>query len=63
MKTLLSPESKTSDARPSLDTIDRSTAPKIAKYYPADRLVKYLHLQAEIEFLLQEVQNLKQHKS
>ena len=55
MKTLLSPENKTS--------VPRSTAPEMAKYYPADRLVKYLHLQAEIEFLLQEVQNLKQHKS
>ena len=63
MRTLLSPESQTS-------TVDRlagnlsnpSDAPKVAKCYQADQQVKYLHLQAEIEVLLQELQTLKQQK-
>ena len=63
MKTLLSPESTNSAERSSSNTVDRSTAPKMTKYYQADQQVKYLHLQAEIEVLLHKVQNLKQQKS
>ncbi len=59
MTTLLFPENQTS-------TVDRlsnpSDAPKVAKCYQADQQVKYLHLQAEIEVLLQELQTLKQQK-
>lgn len=30
------------------------------KYYPVEQQVKYLHLQAEIDVLLQQLQSLKQ---
>ena len=32
------------------------------KHYQTDQQVKYLHLEAEIEVLLQRLTNLKQHK-
>jgi len=63
MKTLLSPESQQSTAdRPSADSSNLSYEPKMAKCYQADQQVKYLHLQAEIEVLIQQLQSLKHHK-
>lgn len=35
---------------------------KLIKSYQADQQLKYLHLQAEVEFLLQQLQKLKQNK-
>jgi hypothetical protein len=35
---------------------------RLTKFYQADQQVKYLHLQAEIEVLLQELQTLKEQK-
>lgn len=35
---------------------------QVMKAYQADQQVKYLHLQAEIEVLLQQLQTLKQQK-
>lgn len=61
MKTLLSPDSQTAIDRRT--TSDQSTTPTMTRYYQADQQVKYLHLQAEIEVLLHELQTLKQHKS
>ncbi len=40
----------------------QSSSKQIAKCYQADRQVKFLHLQAEIDLLLQELQTLKQQK-
>ncbi|WP_407658307.1 hypothetical protein [Lusitaniella coriacea] len=36
---------------------------KLAKSYQADQQLKYLHLQAEVEVLLQQLQSLKQKRS
>ncbi len=36
---------------------------KLIKTYQAERVVQYLHLQAEVEMLLQQLQNLKQQQS
>ena len=41
---------------------DNPLAIKLMKIYQADQQVKYLHLQAEVELLLQELQSLKQKK-
>jgi hypothetical protein len=48
---------------PSAKAIDEANLSKLMQSYQGDRLVKYLHLQAEIEMLLQQVQTLKQQKS
>lgn len=36
---------------------------KLAQSYQADQQLKYLHLQAEVEVLLQQLQSLKQRRS
>jgi hypothetical protein len=41
---------------------DNPFTTKLMKIYQADQQVKYLHLQAEVELLLQELQSLKQQK-
>lgn len=38
---------------------DRAKLQKMLQCYPADRQVKYLHLQAEIDVLIQQLQTLK----
>jgi hypothetical protein len=53
-----SPASRSSSAIIS----DDSSLIKVMKSYQADQQVKYLHLQAEIEVLLQQLQTLKQKK-
>ena len=63
MKTLLPSESQKSTVdRLSASISNPSDSPQMAKCYQADQQVKYLHLQAEIEVLLQELQTLKQQK-
>ena len=63
MTTLLSPDTqKTIGDRIPNHYSSQSVLPKMTKHYPADQQVKYLHLQAEIEVLLQELQTIKQHK-
>lgn len=36
---------------------------KLINTYQAERVVQYLHLQAEVEMLLQQLKNLKQQQS
>ena len=63
MATLLSTESqKSSIERTATASSNQSNLPKMTRCYQADQQVKYLHLQAEIEVLLQELQTLKQQK-
>ena len=38
---------------------DRAKLQQMLQCYPADRQVKYLHLQAEIDVLIQQLQSLK----
>ena len=40
----------------------QSISKRTAKCYQADQQVKYLHLQAEIDVLLQQLQTMKQNK-
>jgi hypothetical protein len=57
-----SSESSTS-GRGGLATVsDDANLMKLMKSYQADQQVKYLHLQAEIEVLFQQLQTLKQQK-
>ncbi|MDJ0688286.1 MAG: hypothetical protein QNJ41_07240 [Xenococcaceae cyanobacterium MO_188.B32] len=63
MNTVLSRESQ----KPTIDrSADRSSnlssESKMTRYYQADQQVKYLHLQAEIEVLIQQLQTLKHQK-
>lgn len=51
-----------SSSHSSAKVADEANLTKLMQSYQGDRLVKYLHLQAEIEMLLQQVQTLKQHK-
>ncbi len=37
-----------------------STQPQKTRYYKTDQQVKYLHLEAEVDMLLQKLTNLKQ---
>jgi hypothetical protein len=41
---------------------NNSLSVKLMKVYQADQQLKYLHLEAEIDLLLQELQTLKQQK-
>jgi hypothetical protein len=41
---------------------DEANLTKLMQSYQGDRLVKYLHLQTEVEMLLQQVQTQKQQK-
>jgi hypothetical protein len=56
-----SSESPASRSRSAIISDDSSLI-KVMKAYQADQQVKYLHLQAEIEVLLQQLQTLKQQK-
>ncbi|MGK7892095.1 MAG: hypothetical protein AB4372_00160 [Xenococcus sp. (in: cyanobacteria)] len=60
MSKFLSSQSKTSITS-SPNTIDQAESNRkhIAKCYQADQQVKYLHLEAEIDVLIQELQTLK----
>jgi hypothetical protein len=59
-----SQESKDSVYSRKSSTVDSkdATLMKLMKSYQAEAQVKYLHLQAEIEVLLQQLQTLKQQK-
>ncbi len=63
MSNLLSSQPK-ADTNAANTTIDRSASNRkhIAKCYQADQQVKYLHLEAEIDVLIQELQTLKKTK-
>ncbi len=63
MSTLLSSENPKSSAQ-SLGTVEdtESRLKKMTQCYQADQQVKYLHLQAEIDVLIQQLQNLKHQK-
>ena len=60
MSNLLSSQSKTAMTS-SIATIDRTKSNRvhITKCYQADQQVKYLHLEAEIDVLIQQLQALK----
>jgi hypothetical protein len=45
-----------------IKTEDNPLAIKAMKTYQADQQVKYLHLQAEIDMLLQQLQSIKQQR-
>ena len=63
MNTVLSRESQKSTIdRPSTNSSNPSSESKMTKCYQADQQVKYLHLQAEIEVLIQQLQTLKHQK-
>ncbi|MGK7874151.1 MAG: hypothetical protein AB4426_12810 [Xenococcaceae cyanobacterium] len=55
-------ESSSSDRSLSAIASDDPRIKKLMKSYQADQQVKYLHLQAEIDVLLQELQTLKQQR-
>ncbi len=60
MSNLLSSQSKTAMSSATV-TIDRAESNRkhITKCYQADQQVKYLHLEAEIDVLIQQLQALK----
>ena len=60
MSTIISSQSHNNSAK-STTGIDaeRAKLQRMLKCYPADRQVKYLHLQAEIDVLIQQLQTLK----
>ena len=61
MATLLSPQTqeKTMPSAPS-NINYQSSSKRMTKCYQADQQVKYLHLEAEVEMLLQQLQTLKE---
>ena len=60
MSTTISSQSpKTNNRSVSRVEADRAKLQRMLKCYPADRQVKYLHLQAEIDVLIQQLQTLK----
>ena len=63
MSTLLSSENPKSSAN-SLGAVEdtESKLRKMTQCYQADQQVKYLHLQAEIDVLIQQLQSLKHQK-
>ncbi len=63
MKTLLSSQNQKSPVN-SQDTVEdfESKLRKMTQCYQADQQVKYLHLQAEIDALIQQLQALKHQK-
>jgi hypothetical protein len=58
MSTLLSSPAP----NPTAHSVATINTERLTKFYPADQQVKYLHLQAEIEVLLQELQTIKEQK-
>ncbi len=60
MSTLLSSKNQKSLVK-SINTIENSESnlKRITDCYQADQQVKYLHLQAEIDVLIQQIQTLK----
>ena len=63
MSTLLSSENPKSSVQ-SLGKVEdtESRLKKMTQCYQADQQVKYLHLQAEIDVLIQQLQSLKHQK-
>lgn len=61
MSTIASPKSQESTVSKSATQLeaDRAKLQQMLRCYPADHQVKYLHLQAEIDVLIQHLQALK----
>jgi hypothetical protein len=61
MSTITSSQSQASVTNKPVAQIeaDRAKLQQMLQCYPADRQVKYLHLQAEIDVLIQQLQSLK----
>ncbi len=60
MSTLLSSENQKSLVKSATTTTDsESNLKRMTQCYQADQQVKYLHLQAEIDVLIQQLQTLK----
>ena len=60
MSTTISTNSSKNSAKSSTQVeVDRAKLQRMLQCYPAERQVKYLHLQAEIDMLIQQLQTLK----
>ena len=60
MSTITSSQSQKNTAKSTTAiNTERAKLQRMLKCYPADRQVKYLHLQAEIDVLIQQLQTLK----
>lgn len=60
MSTTISTNSSASNTKSSTQIeADRAKLQRMLQCYPAERQVKYLHLQAEIDMLIQQLQTLK----
>lgn len=55
-------KTRPSDARRSTAVLDRPKTNQVAQSYQTNQQLKYLHLQAEVEVLLQQLQTLKQRR-
>lgn len=62
MATLLSSQTQET-GETSVSQLSRLNVEQMTKHYQADQQVKYLHLQAEIEVLLQQLTTLKQQQN
>ncbi len=60
MSTTISTKSSTSSKKTATQVeADRAKLQRMLQCYPAERQVKYLHLQAEMDMLIQQLQSLK----
>ena len=59
MSTTISSKSSEKTVKSTALEADRAKLQRMLQCYPADRQVKYLHLQAEIDVLIQQLQTLK----
>lgn len=64
MATVLSTKTQTTTTKLPVSNFDtyQSSSKQMPKCYQADQQVKYLHLQAEVDVLLQQLQTLKEQK-
>lgn len=64
MSTTLKAQSSTSGSKSTTQVdADRAKLQRMLQCYPPQRQVKYLHLQAEMDMLIQQLQALKQQKA
>lgn len=59
MSTIIPSKSQSKTEKLTNIEADRAKLQRMLQCYPADRQVKYLHLQAEIDVLIQQLQTLK----
>lgn len=63
MPTLSNPlKTARSQTQSSTAVLDRPSATKVTQSYQTNQQLKYLHLEAEVEVLLQQLQTLKQRR-